>query len=138
MSPFKLNQQLINLKYLKSKQHSHQQILKNQEIRIHDWCGQRKWEQYHTPRNLVFALVGEVGELCEIFEDEYQPGLPELDDKIKFHIGEEMADILHNLIRLSDQCNIDLSNSLLLKMEKNSIKYPVDKVYGSSKKYDEY
>ena len=23
-------------------------------------------------------------------------------------------------------------------MEKNSIKYPVDKVYGSSKKYDEY
>ena len=28
----------------------------------------RDWAQYHTPRNLVLALVGEVGELAEIFQ----------------------------------------------------------------------
>jgi dCTP diphosphatase len=27
----------------------------------------RDWDQYHTPRNLLLALVGEVGELSELF-----------------------------------------------------------------------
>lgn len=29
---------------------------------------EREWDQFHTPRNLALALVGEVGELCEIFQ----------------------------------------------------------------------
>jgi hypothetical protein len=29
---------------------------------------ERDWDQFHTPRNLALALVGEVGELCEIFQ----------------------------------------------------------------------
>jgi dCTP diphosphatase len=32
------------------------------------WVIERNWTQYHTPRNLVLALVGEVGELAEIFQ----------------------------------------------------------------------
>ena len=38
----------------------------------------REWDQYHTPRNLALALVGEVGELCEIFQwrGEVAPGVP--------------------------------------------------------------
>lgn len=33
-----------------------------------EFADERNWEQYHTPRNLALALVGEVGELCEIFQ----------------------------------------------------------------------
>jgi hypothetical protein len=29
------------------------------------FCLDRDWDQYHTPRNLLLALVGEVGELSE-------------------------------------------------------------------------
>nr|WP_252858274.1 nucleotide pyrophosphohydrolase [Photobacterium angustum] len=29
---------------------------------------QRNWDQFHTPKNLVMALSGEVGELTEIFQ----------------------------------------------------------------------
>lgn len=29
---------------------------------------ERDWDQFHSPRNLALALVGEVGELCEIFQ----------------------------------------------------------------------
>jgi hypothetical protein len=32
------------------------------------WVIERNWIQYHTPRNLVLALVGEVGELAELFQ----------------------------------------------------------------------
>lgn len=30
-----------------------------------DFCTRRDWDQYHTPRNLILALVGEIGELSE-------------------------------------------------------------------------
>ncbi|CAI8043994.1 dCTP pyrophosphatase 1 [Geodia barretti] len=30
------------------------------------FAAERDWEQFHTPRNLLLALVGEVGELSEI------------------------------------------------------------------------
>lgn len=42
------------------------------------FVSQRGWEKFHTPRNLLLALTGEVGELAEIFrwEGELQPGLP--------------------------------------------------------------
>lgn len=29
---------------------------------------ERNWQQFQTPRNLLLALVGEVGELAEIFQ----------------------------------------------------------------------
>jgi NTP pyrophosphatase (non-canonical NTP hydrolase) len=28
----------------------------------------RDWDQYHTPKNLVMALSGEVGELTDLFQ----------------------------------------------------------------------
>ncbi|CAK65823.1 unnamed protein product (macronuclear) [Paramecium tetraurelia] len=106
---------------------------------INDWCHQRDWEQYHTPKNIVMALIGEVGELSEIFIDgEFLPGLPELNQQQKHHTGEEIADILHNLIRLCDRCNIDIVTAIQMKIQKNSIKYPINKVKGSNLKYDEY
>src|SRR4051812_42615810 len=33
-----------------------------------DFAKERNWLQFHTPRNLLLALVGEVGELSEIFQ----------------------------------------------------------------------
>jgi NTP pyrophosphatase (non-canonical NTP hydrolase) len=34
----------------------------------HEFCNIRNWTQYQTPRNLLLALVGEVGELAELFQ----------------------------------------------------------------------
>jgi len=36
--------------------------------RMRQFVKERDWEQFHTPRNLVMALVGEVGEVAEIFQ----------------------------------------------------------------------
>lgn len=40
---------------------------------------EREWHQFHTPRNLLLALVGEVGEISEIFQwkGEVTKGVPE-------------------------------------------------------------
>ncbi|XP_019854168.1 PREDICTED: dCTP pyrophosphatase 1-like isoform X2 [Amphimedon queenslandica] len=101
---------------------------------------ERDWEQYHTPRNLLLALVGEVGELSEIFQwkGEVDVGLPGWSHKDRAHVGEELSDILIYLIELAEKCHIDLPSAVLRKFELNFKKYPPEKVYGSSKKYTEY
>lgn len=78
-------------------------------------------------------MVGEVGELSEIFQwrgdDGCPPGLDSWSEADKVHLGEEMSDVLIYLIRLADRCNINLTAAALDKMDKNGKKYPVDKVW---------
>jgi len=116
----------ITLEYLRNK--------------MSQFANERDWNQFHTPRNLLLALVGEVGELCEIFQwrEKVTLGVPELNDEEKIHLGEELADVLLFLIRLSDQCNIDLPAATLDKMQKNAKKYPAHLAKGSSAKYTTY
>ena len=47
--------------------------------------------------------MGEVGEVCEIMQwkGEMEPGVPELTEDEKVHLGEELSDVLIFLIRLS-------------------------------------
>ena len=38
---------------------------------IRSFAAERDWEKFQTPRNLLLALVGEVGEAAEIFQVKY-------------------------------------------------------------------
>ncbi|KAJ9140509.1 hypothetical protein P3X46_031150 [Hevea brasiliensis] len=87
----------------------------------------RGWDQYHSPRNLLLALVGEVGGLSEIFQwkGEVAKGLPNWSSDEKEHLEEELSDVLIYLIRLADVCGLDLGQAALAKIVKNAKKYPV-------------
>ena len=94
--------------------------------------------------------MGEVGEVCEILQwkGELEPGVPELTEEERVHLGEELSDVLIYLIRLAgcclledslvDRCYIDLPSAAIRKMGLNAKKYPAEKVRGSNKKYNEY
>jgi len=103
---------------------------------------ERNWDQFHTPRNLLLAMVGEVGELSEIFQwrgdGACTPGLPDWTDQDKTHLGEEMADVLCYMVRLADRCQVDLPAATKRKMERNRAKYPAERCYGSAAKYTAY
>ena len=66
----------------------------------------RDWSQFHTPRSLALALVGEVGEVCELLQwrgdDGAQPGLPEWTTAERTALADELADVLSYVIRLAD------------------------------------
>ena len=106
----------------------------------HNFASDRAWHAYHTPRNLVLALTGEVGELAEIFQwkGEVPPGLTGWSAADREHVGEEMSDVLMYLIRLADVCGVDLGAAVEAKMKRNAEKYPVERVRGKSEKYSEY
>ncbi|KAJ9700732.1 hypothetical protein PVL29_006178 [Vitis rotundifolia] len=100
--------------------------LKDLSKKLEEFAKARDWEKYHSPRNLLLAMVGEVGELSEIFQwrGEVDKGLPNWDESDKEHLGEELSDVLLYLIRLADMCGIDLGDAAAKKIVKNAIKYP--------------
>ena len=102
----------------------------------------RDWDQFHTPRNVLLAMVGEVGELSELFQWRGDAGcgvdLPSWSDADKTHLGEEMADVLLYLVRLADRCGVDLPAVAKAKLAKNEAKYPAEKCFGSAAKYTAY
>ncbi|PSC76378.1 dCTP pyrophosphatase 1-like [Micractinium conductrix] len=97
----------------------------------------RDWQQFHTPRNLLLALTGEVGELAEIFQwrGEVATGLPDFTPAERQQVGEELSDVLLYLIRLADACGVDLPAAALSKMKANGVKYPVERAFGTAAKY---
>ncbi|XWS13878.1 hypothetical protein CRYUN_Cryun36dG0076600 [Craigia yunnanensis] len=100
--------------------------LKDLSKKLEEFARARDWEKYHSPRNLLLAMVGEVGELSEIFQwkGEVDKGLPNWEESDKEHLGEELSDVLLYLVRLSDICGIDLGDAATKKLVKNAIKYP--------------
>ena len=100
---------------------------------------ERDWNQFHSPKNLVMALSGEVGELNEIFQwlnDEQIQAIKKDPEQIQ-PVREELADILLYLIRLADQMDIDIIDAARQKIEINESKSPVEKSKGSAKKYND-
>ncbi|GJQ10453.1 hypothetical protein GpartN1_g2244.t1 [Galdieria partita] len=91
----------------------------------------RGWDIYNTPRNVLLAMVGEVGELAECFQwkGELSVGLPEISTDERKHISEEIADVFIYLTRLSEICGIHLEDAVIRKLEKNEKKYALDKCH---------
>jgi len=99
---------------------------------------ERDWDQYHSPKNLVMALVVEASELAEHFQwltEEQSCSLPP--DKLA-QVQDEIGDVLIYLANLCDKLGIDPLESARDKLRKNRQKYPVSKVRGKSDKYSEY
>ena len=112
--------------------------MKIQEVqaRLKKFTKDRNWEQYHNPKNLTMALSVEVAELVEIFQWSNSGGLDEIkNEKIKEKIKEEVADIFIYLLNICEKLDLDITTIINDKIDKNEIKYPVNKSYGSSKKY---
>lgn len=80
-------------------------------LRLRQFASDRDWDRYHTPRNLMLALVGELGELAEIFQfkgdsEDEQLSMEEMDK-----VRQELADVTIYLIRLADVCGVSLRDA---------------------------
>lgn len=110
------------------------------EKRILDFVQARKWEAFHSPKNLSMALNVEAAELLEIFQwmsEEESKTLSGRPDQLK-KVEEELADIVYYVMLLSSKLGVNLEKAMLDKMKANEEKYPIEKSQGTSKKYTEF
>ncbi len=106
--------------------------------RLAEFAKERDWEQFHSPKNLAMALIVEAGELVEPLQWLTEEETRTLSRPQHQALSEEAADVLLYLIRFADQLGINLEKAAWDKIEKNAVKYPADKVRGSSRKYTDY
>lgn len=92
---------------------------------------ERDWDQFHNGKDLALALSIEAAELNEAFL--WKDAQDVKVEKVK----EELADIFNYAILLADKYDLDIKQIVLEKLRRNAEKYPVDKAYGSAKKYNE-
>ena len=107
--------------------------------RVKNFCEQRDWDQFHSPKELAIGISTEANELLQIFRFKSVEEMKTLMDGPKrSRVEEELADVLYFVLRFAQMNNIDLSAAIKEKIKKNDAKYPVEQVKGSNKKYDEY
>ncbi len=90
---------------------------------------ERDWDQFHSPSNLAKSVAIEAGELLECFQ---------WDDENfdRQAVAEEMADVFTYLLNMAERLDIDLLEETDKKIDKNALKYPVEKARGKNTKYD--
>ena len=110
--------------------------LEQLRLKLAQFSSERDWDQFHSPKNLAMALVVEAGELVEHFQWLSPDESVNLVAADKCEVAMEMADVLMFLVRLADKLDVDLIEVADQKLERNHLKYPVEKARGRATKYD--
>lgn len=97
--------------------------------RLLEFRDERHWEQFHNPKDLALAVSVEAGELLELFL------WKSVDEAPKERVKEELADVFAFSLLLAEKYGFDVKEMVLEKIEKNRVKYPVEKAKGTARKY---
>jgi dCTP diphosphatase len=92
---------------------------------IREFAIARNWEQFHTPKNLAMAIVGEAGELAAEFQwlTPEQSDRKSLTNKQLKTISLEIADVQIYLLRLADILEINIPIVVREKIEINESRF---------------
>ena len=93
---------------------------------------ERNWAQFHTLRNLIVSLNLEAAELLELTQWKSEEEMLNISGEA---LRDECADVLLYLLLIADKAGINLEEAARNKLKKNAAKYPIEKSYGSSRKY---
>jgi|ERR1044072_8581684 NTP pyrophosphatase (non-canonical NTP hydrolase) len=99
--------------------------------KIRQFNMERDWSQFHNAKDLALAISIEAAELNELFL------WKKAEDADPEKVKEELADIFTYAIQLADKYGFDINEIISNKIEKNALKYPIEKAKGSARKYNE-
>ena len=104
--------------------------------KIKKFRDERDWMQFHDPKNMAVSIIIEAAELLEHFQWKSKEEVENYIKNNKNEVAEEIADVLIYLFELADNLGLDVVDIIDKKIDKNSRKYPVEKVKGKSTKYN--
>jgi len=118
----------------------HSTNIKELKDLVQRFCEARDWDQYHGAKELAIGTITEASELLEHFRFKSDQQVKDMFENMekRQEIHEEIADVLFFLLRMAQKYEVDLTQALKKKLEKNEKNYPVDKAKGLNKKYTEY
>jgi dCTP diphosphatase len=93
---------------------------------MRQFTADRQWNSFHDPKSVLLALVGEVGELAELFQWIPADSARDLarEEPLRTRAAEELSDVLLYLVLLSDVLGIDLAAAANDKLTDAQRRYP--------------
>lgn len=102
--------------------------------RMRQFTDARDWERFHDPKSLILALVGEVGELSELFQ--WLPADAAItlarEEPLRTRVSEELSDVLLYLIRLADVLGVSLGEAAADKLSSSEERFPPEDFNGTA------
>lgn len=104
--------------------------------RLREFAAVREWDQFHTPKNLVMALSGEVGELLAEFQwlTPAESRAVMDDPEAAARIRSELGDVMSYLTRLADVLDVDLVDAVHAKLDETDVRYDPATYRGTARK----
>lgn len=98
----------------------------------------RNWHQFHTPRQLAAAITIEAGELQQtmLWKKDSEVETEIINTDLKQIISDEIADVLSFTLLLTHELGLDPIEIIHKKIQKNEIRYPIEKSKGNFTKYN--
>ncbi len=99
---------------------------------VSQFIAARRWEPYHTPKNLAMSIAIEAAEIMEHFQwlapEEASARLR--DAAARIEIADELADVLIYCLSFANVTGIDISASVRAKLERNETRFPPETAQG--------
>lgn len=103
-------------------------------MKVKKFVENRGWETYHNPKNLAASICIEAAELLEVFQ------WVSLDEAASWNndpsklerVKEELADIIIYCLSMANTMDINVTQAVLTKLEKNQARYPIKEYYGEA------
>ena len=105
--------------------------------RVAKFRDDRDWKQFHNPKDMAISLSLEASEVLEHFQWKDPAEVERYIESNREDVAEELADVYYWVLLMCEQLGINLGEALDRKLDKNEVKYPVDKAKGNHKKYSE-
>ena len=105
------------------------------KVNVKQFLRERDWEKYHNPKDLAEGICVEAAELLQLFQwmnpEEVQAFKddPSGIERLK----EELADVVIYCLSMANAMNIDLTSSVMRKLEINRKKYPAELYHGKAR-----
>lgn len=106
---------------------SRERCLASTQARLAEFNHQRDWPRYHALKDLATAIAIEAGELQEVFLWQREEDEPALLEHRREAIEDELADVLIQCLNLAAAAEVDVLGVIERKIDKNAVKYPVDR-----------
>jgi NTP pyrophosphatase (non-canonical NTP hydrolase) len=96
----------------------------------------RDWKQFHSLKEMVLSLMLESAEVAELLQWKRDDELVPLPPELKQDLSRELADVLHWVLLIAHDHEIDLEVACDLKVKENEAKYPIELARGNRTKYN--
>lgn len=102
--------------------------MNKKQKQIKKFCIDRKWGQFHNPKDILLGIVEEVGELRNLIKWEQDPQVIRktlLENKEELEDG--IGDIFWFLSLLANSYDIDIDGAAQIVIERNEKRFPLDR-----------